>query len=104
MTDHKRSYYEASARERLARPSRRRQLPRDPAAHRARGQPAPAPARRPGAFDDGIVVGAGTLDGRPVLVAAQEGRFMGGAVGEVHGAKLIGLLRARAATSGPPPS
>jgi malonate decarboxylase beta subunit len=29
-----------------------------------------------------------------VFVAAQEGRFMGGAFGEVHGAKLTGLLRA----------
>jgi malonate decarboxylase beta subunit len=27
-------------------------------------------------------------------VAAQEGRFLGGAFGEVHGAKLVGLLRA----------
>ena len=48
----------------------------------------------PEQFDDGIVVGRGRLDGAPVLVAAQEGRFMGGAVGEVHGAKLTGLLRA----------
>ncbi|MDP4023822.1 biotin-independent malonate decarboxylase subunit beta [Methylobacterium sp. NEAU 140] len=48
----------------------------------------------PRAFDDGVVVGRGRLDGRPVLVAAQEGRFMGGAFGEVHGAKLVGLLRA----------
>ncbi|AWN41247.1 biotin-independent malonate decarboxylase subunit beta [Methylobacterium durans] len=48
----------------------------------------------PRAFDDGMVVGSGRLDGRPVLVAAQEGRFMGGAFGEVHGAKLVGLLRA----------
>ncbi len=47
-----------------------------------------------GAFDDGIVVGRGRLDGQQVLVAAQEGRFLGGAFGEVHGAKLIGLLRA----------
>ena len=30
--------------------------------------------------------------GAPVLIAAQEGDFMGGAVGEVHGAKLVGLL------------
>ncbi len=45
-------------------------------------------------FDDGIVVGAATIDGKPVLLAAQEGRFMGGAFGEVHGAKLTGLLRA----------
>ncbi len=48
----------------------------------------------PRAFDDGIVVGSGTLDGRTVFVAAQEGRFMGGAFGEVHGGKLVGLLRA----------
>ena len=48
----------------------------------------------PEQFDDGIIVGRGSLDGSPVLVAAQEGRFMGGAFGEVHGAKLTGLLRA----------
>jgi len=48
----------------------------------------------PEQFDDGIVIGRGRLDGSPVLVAAQEGRFMGGAFGEVHGAKLTGLLRA----------
>ena len=47
-----------------------------------------------GAFDDGITVGRGSLDGQPVYVAAQEGRFLGGAFGEVHGAKLVGLLRA----------
>jgi malonate decarboxylase beta subunit len=48
----------------------------------------------PRAFDDGMIVGAGRLEGQAVLVAAQEGRFMGGAFGEVHGAKLVGLLRA----------
>jgi malonate decarboxylase beta subunit len=48
----------------------------------------------PEQFDDGIVVGHGCLDGSPVFIAAQEGRFMGGAFGEVHGAKLTGLLRA----------
>lgn len=47
-------------------------------------------------FDDGIVVGAASIDQRPVFVAAQEGRFMGGAFGEVHGAKLTGLLHAAA--------
>src|SRR6187402_2617910 len=56
----------------------------------------------PEQFDDGIVVGRGRLDGSPVLVAAQEGRFMGGAFGEVHGAKLIGLLRAARALSSIP--
>ena len=44
-------------------------------------------------FDDGVIVGRGMLDGRPVFGAAQEGGFMGGAVGEVHGAKLVGLLQ-----------
>ncbi len=48
----------------------------------------------PKQFDDGMIVGRGQLAGKAVLVAAQEGRFMGGAVGEVHGAKLVGLLRA----------
>lgn len=48
----------------------------------------------PVSFDDGAVIGRGTIDGRQVYVAAQEGGFMGGAVGEVHGAKLVGLMRA----------
>ena len=47
----------------------------------------------PCAFDDGVVIGSGTLQAQPVLIAAQEGAFMGGGVGEVHGAKLVGLLR-----------
>lgn len=46
----------------------------------------------PVAFDDGAIVGRASLDGEPVLIGAQEGRFMGGSVGEVHGAKLVGLL------------
>jgi len=48
----------------------------------------------PERFDDGMIVGRGLLDNAPVLIAAQEGRFMCGAFGEVHGAKLTGLLRA----------
>lgn len=47
----------------------------------------------PAAFDDGVAIGRATVDGRPVFIAAQEGAFMGGGVGEVHGAKLVGLLR-----------
>ncbi|AMP04567.1 biotin-independent malonate decarboxylase subunit beta [Collimonas pratensis] len=47
----------------------------------------------PVSFDDGVAIGAGKLFGEPILVAAQEGGFMGGAVGEVHGAKLTGLLQ-----------
>jgi malonate decarboxylase beta subunit len=48
----------------------------------------------PEQFDDGVIVGYGKLTGKPVFIAAQEGRFMGGAFGEVHGAKLTGLLHA----------
>lgn len=48
----------------------------------------------PVAFDDGVIVGRGRLAGRDVLVAAQEGQFMGGTFAEVSGAKLVGLLRA----------
>ncbi|MEJ8851401.1 biotin-independent malonate decarboxylase subunit beta [Variovorax rhizosphaerae] len=47
----------------------------------------------PSAFDDGVAIGRATLDGKTVFVAAQEGEFMGGGVGEVHGAKLVGLLQ-----------
>src|SRR5258708_23916582 len=48
----------------------------------------------PSAFDDGVVIGRGKLQGRDVLVAAQEGQFMGGTFGEVSCAKIVGLLRA----------
>jgi malonate decarboxylase beta subunit len=47
----------------------------------------------PTSFDDGVAIGRARLDGHPVYVAAQEGAFMGGGVGEVHGAKLVGMLR-----------
>jgi len=47
----------------------------------------------PSAFDDGVVIGSGLLAGQMVLLAAQEGEFMGGGVGEVHGAKLVGLFQ-----------
>ncbi len=47
----------------------------------------------PCAFDDGVAIGRALLGGRTVFLAAQEGEFMGGGVGEVHGAKLVGLLR-----------
>jgi malonate decarboxylase beta subunit len=47
----------------------------------------------PAAFDDGVAIGQARLGGRRVFVAAQEGEFMGGGVGEVHGAKLVGLFQ-----------
>ena len=47
----------------------------------------------PAAFDDGVAIGRAQIGGRSVFVAAQEGEFMGGGVGEVHGAKLVGLFQ-----------
>ena len=44
-------------------------------------------------FDDGIVTGVGLIGKRPIFIASQEGFFIGGAVGEVHGAKLANLIR-----------
>jgi len=44
-------------------------------------------------FNDGIIIGKAKIDFKPILIASQEGKFMGGTVGEVHGAKLLGLLK-----------
>lgn len=44
-------------------------------------------------FNDGIIIGKATVDSHRVLIASQEGKFMGGTVGEVHGAKILGLLK-----------
>lgn len=45
-----------------------------------------------GSFDDGVIIGKATIKEDAVYVIAQEGRFMGGAVGEMHGAKIVGML------------
>lgn len=44
-------------------------------------------------FDDGVVTGIGKIGTRPVFIISQEGRFIGGAVGEVHGAKMTAIFR-----------
>lgn len=41
-------------------------------------------------FDDGVVTGVGKIGKRPVFVISQEGKFIGGSVGEVGGAKIVG--------------
>jgi malonate decarboxylase beta subunit len=87
-------WYEASARERVAGlldPNSFSEF-LDPA-ERAMSQHL-AQFGLTGAFDDGMIVGRGQLARQGVFIAAQEGRFLGGAFGEVHGAKLVGLLRA----------
>jgi malonate decarboxylase beta subunit len=42
--------------------------------------------------DDGVVIAKGQLAGRPCVVAAIEGGFQGGSLGEVGGAKIAGAL------------
>jgi len=87
------SYLECNARERIARVfdtgSFEEFLP--PAARVV--SPHLAQLDAPVSFDDGVIVGRGLLNGQVVFGAAQEGGFMGGAVGEVHGAKLAGMLQ-----------
>jgi malonate decarboxylase beta subunit len=87
------SYAECSARERIARlfdaGSFREWLP--PAMRVM--SPHLAQLGVPAAFDDGVAIGEARLADRRVFVGAQEGEFMGGGVGEVHGAKLVGLFK-----------
>lgn len=42
--------------------------------------------------DDGVVIAKGSVDGMPVVIAAIEGAFQGGSLGEVGGAKIAGAL------------
>ena len=44
-------------------------------------------------FDDGIVTGVGKIGKTPVFVVSQEGRFIGGSIGEVGGAKMVNTIR-----------
>jgi len=87
------SYAECSARERIARlfdaGTFREWLP--PAMRVM--SPHLAQLGVPAAFDDGVAIGEARLAERRVFVGAQEGEFMGGGVGEVHGAKLVGLFK-----------
>ena len=44
-------------------------------------------------FDDGVTTAVGTINSRPVFVISQEGRFIGGAVGEMGGAKIAAIFK-----------
>lgn len=85
------SYLQATARQRIDGIIEHFQewLPASP----AWGSPHLPLLHAPVAFDDGVIIGYGYLSGKIVFAAAQDGNFMGGAIGEVHGAKLVGLLR-----------
>lgn len=47
--------------------------------------------------DDGVAVGRGTLFGADIAAAAIDGRFLGGSIGEVGGAKIGAVLERAAA-------
>ncbi|WP_107045817.1 biotin-independent malonate decarboxylase subunit beta [Sphingomonas sp. STIS6.2] len=94
MSNLHQSWYEAGARERIAALVDTGSFTEYVGPERRETSPHLGIFDLPAQFDDGIVVGAATVDSTPILIAAQEGRFMGGAFGEVHGAKLTGLLRA----------
>jgi malonate decarboxylase beta subunit len=101
LQPHEGDWYEASARERVAGLLDANSFVEFLGPEQRAMSPHLAQFDLTGAFDDGIVVGRGRLDGQRVFVAAQEGRFLGGAFGEVHGAKLVGLLRAARDGAGP---
>ena len=44
-------------------------------------------------FDDGIVTGVGLIGKKPVFVVSQEGKFIGGSIGEVGGAKMVNTIK-----------
>lgn len=43
-------------------------------------------------FDDGVVIGVGKVSIYRVIFISQDSTFYGGAVGEIHGAKIKGIL------------
>jgi len=47
-------------------------------------------ANRP--YGDGVVIGYGTVDGRPVCVFAQDFTVFGGSLGEVYGEKIVKVM------------
>jgi malonate decarboxylase beta subunit len=42
--------------------------------------------------DDGVVIARGRIDGQEAVVAAIEGAYLGGSIGEVSGSKIAGAL------------
>ena len=42
--------------------------------------------------DDGVVIGRATIDARDFAIAAIDGRFLGGSLGEIGGAKIASVL------------
>src|ERR1019366_4414942 len=50
---------------------------------------------------DGVVTGVGTIDGRLVHLASQDFTALAGAVGDVHGEKIVEMMRVSLKTGSP---
>ncbi|OGV35412.1 MAG: biotin-independent malonate decarboxylase subunit beta [Lentisphaerae bacterium GWF2_45_14] len=88
-----RSYFEATARQRVAGVFDKNSFAELCPPSEQFGSPHLKHFNIPLSFDDGVVVGDVLLGGMKICCAAQEGRFMGGAIGEVHSAKIVGILK-----------
>lgn len=87
------SYFEASARQRIAGVFDKNSFREFCGPEKHLSSPHLTHFKIPVSFDDGVVTGEAKLGGAYICLAAQEGRFMGGAIGEVHSAKIIGILK-----------
>ncbi len=67
----------------------------DPLAGRPRGTW--ATKTRPG---DGVVAGAGLVEGRPIFCYAQDATYVGGSLGEAHAETIVRVLRLAASRTG----
>ncbi len=47
----------------------------------------------PASYDDGVVIGSAKFAGQEIFIASQNYAFMGGAIGEVNGAKIAGICQ-----------
>lgn len=92
MKEIKRSYREAQARARLEALFDKATFQEWVSPLERLTSPHLASLGAPVSFDDGVVVGEGLVATKQVVAIAQEGLFNGGAVGEVHGAKIRGAL------------
>ena len=62
-------------------------------AHPAALRRALAQDGRKGAARDGVIAGAGRVDGRPVFCYAQDPSYLGGSLGEQHAESIVKVLR-----------
>lgn len=93
---HRIPYHELSARERIASVVDPRSFSEVLAPPERATSPYLEALGQPVALDDGVIIGRAKLNDKDVYLAAQEGGFVGGAVGEVHSAKLTGILESAA--------